>query len=469
MNKLSESLDQMTEPDVQQFRHFVDSPLFNTRSLLVALLDEYLKLNQSPEARFAAIFPERPFQPKLFHTLTGELYDLLKRFWAHQELERRPELRNTLGLHVMRNHGLDRHVESEAKRIHKHLEQSNRRDPDHYYYRYLLADEKNAWYTQRLIRRFDESLQDKMDALDVFYFGVKFGNSAEALSRNNILNAQYEMPFLEELCAMFDSNSERFPPSVKVYRQLLTCLQSPEDRRHYDEFSRLLSIHAADFQPEEARALFKTAQNYCIRRINLGEASFQEELFTLYQSLLERRLIFDKKGQLAHTDFKNIVTVGLRQEAFSWVSDFIERYSKDVNESYRDNVRHYCLALYHSERKEPNKAIRLLAEVRFTDTLYDLSARRLLAQCYYEQRDWEGLAHHLNAFDLFLRRKKDLDTQNKNSHLHFVKILKAIAKLQEQAPYLNPEKKAERLQTLQARISRTEPLAYREWLQGLVT
>ncbi|MFK7971853.1 MAG: hypothetical protein AB8F95_15915 [Bacteroidia bacterium] len=459
----------MPQTEIALFKAFVASPLFNTRDTLISLLDEYLVRDKSPEDRFAAVFPGRPFQPKAYNTLTGELYDLLKRFWAHQELEKRPELRNILGLHAMRDHGLERHFEAEAKRINKHLEQSSRRDPDHYYYRYLLADEQNAWYAQRLVRRFDASLQNKMDALDAFYFGAKFGNSAEALSRNSILNAQYELPFLESLCALFDRKPGRFPPSVKVYRQLLTCLQVPGDRRHYDEFSELLSTHAADFPPEEARALFKTAQNYCIRRINLGETSFQEELFVLYQSLLERRLIFDGKDQLAHTDFKNIVTVGLRQEAFAWVADFIETHSNDVDEAHRDNVRHYCLALYHAEHKEPNKAIRLLAEVHFTDTLYDLSARRLLAQCYYEQQDWEGLAHHLNAFDLFLRRKKDLATQIKNSHLHFVKILKAIAKLQEQAPYLNPKKKDARLQTLKARILRTEPLAYREWLGGLIS
>jgi hypothetical protein len=92
----------------------------------------------------------------------------------------------------------------------------------------------------------------------------------------------------------------------------------------------------------------------------------------------------------------------------------------------------------------------------------------LLAQCYYAQADWEGLAHHLNAFELFLRRKKDLPIRNKNSYLNFAKLLKYAAKVQEQTPYIKPEIRLNRVKRYQERVQRTEPLAYREWLESLL-
>ena len=471
-SRLILALKKMAPESLEAFTQFTQCPLYNTRELLCQLLKHILSFAPNfdheelgQENVFTKLFLKRPFDAKALHTLTGELYGLLKRFWAHQQLETNAELSATLGLQKMRLLGLEKHFEAEGRRILKQLDLSSNRNPDHYYYRYRLADEQNAWYAAQQIRRYDESLQVKMDALDVFYFGVKFGNGAEAISRNQIFNAQYRLSFLSEIEGLFDQNKDHFPPSINVYRQLLKSLKDPDNRQHYDLFSNHLSQYADTFPPEEARALFKTAQNYCIRRINLGETHFQAELFGLYQSLLDRSLIFDEKGRLDHTDFKNMVTVGLRQSAYDWVANCIEQYADRVDEGYRENVRSYCLALYQVERDEPEEAIRLLAGITFTDYLYDLSARRLLARCFFEQEDWEGLNHHLNAFDLFLRRNKNLPSQNKNSHINFVRLLKAIAKLREQAPYLDAETQKARLQKLKARLLRTDPLAYREWLQ----
>ena len=115
------------------------------------------------------------------------------------------------------------------------------------------------------------SLQEKMDALDAFYFTVKMGDGAEALSRNIILNAEYELHFIEELCEMYDRSEAHFPAVTALYRQLLRCQEEPSIQKHYDRFVKMLFEQAQHFSKEETRALFKTAQNYCIRRINLGE------------------------------------------------------------------------------------------------------------------------------------------------------------------------------------------------------
>ncbi|MEZ4685467.1 MAG: hypothetical protein R3B47_05220 [Bacteroidia bacterium] len=466
----------MSESEQLQFRHFVACPLYNSRERLILLLDALLHFSPEFDQKalsyrqvFPRIFPNKDFDPQPLRTLMGELYALLKQFWAHQQLDQRSELSGLLTLQAMRKRpGKAAHFEAEVRRVHKQLTTSPLRDPDHYYHRYLLADVQNSWYASQLVRSYDPSLQEKMDALDAFYFTVKMGDGAEALSRNVILNAQYALHFMEELCELYDGNDAHFPAATGLYRQLLRCQEEPSEKRHYDRFVKMLFIQVPRFSREEARALFKTAQNYCIRRINLGETAFQEELFTLYQNLLDRALIFDENGQLDHTDFKNMCTLGLRQKAFGWVANLMEQQASRISEQHRSNVYNYCMALYETERGEQGKAIRLLAGVEFTDTLYDLSARRLMAQCYFEQEDWEGLEHHLNAFGLFLRRKKDLSTENKHSHLNFIKLLKNLGRLKEQAAWLPSQQVSSRLTSLNKRIEQTEPLAYRSWLRQKV-
>jgi hypothetical protein len=399
--------------------------------------------------------------------LIGGVYALLKQFWAHQQLHQQQELANILSLQAMRKRQLKAaHFEAEIRRIRKSLDASPRRDPDHYYHRYLLADIQNSWYTGKLVRSFDPSLQEKMDALDAFYFTVRMGDSAEALSRSKIFNAQYELRFLEQLCHIYDDHKAAFPALTQLNRQLLKCQREPEKRAHFDRFVEMLFEQARFFSKEEARAMFKNAQNYCIRRINLGDTAFQEELFSLYQTLLARGFMYDEHGQLDHTDFKNMATLGLRQKAFQWVAKLIGEQHEKVAAPHRTNVYTYCMALYEAERGAHDKAIRLLAAVEFTDTLYDLSARRLMAQCYFEQKDWDGLEHHLNAFSLFLRRKKAFSTQNKNSHLHFIHLLKRLGRLAEQAAWLPQKQYETKKAKLHHRVLHTEPLAYRNWLIG---
>ena len=461
----------LSSSEKRDFSALLCCDTFCRRKKLVELFQLYESTKDLDFEQFwIHLYPNEPFDRKRIHALFGVLYKLLLRFLAWNSLQENTELEAILGLQALRKMNAESAFESEAKRINKHLQTKAYKDDQVFFAQYLIANEEDYYLTQRQIRKQTTPLQRRINALDNFYLGTKFALSAEALSRNQIIGEAYQSSWTEPLGQLFDDDPAAHMDILwlQIQRQLLRCLEEPKEVEHYHHFVELLRQHQNSLSHDAKRYLYKSAQNYCIRRINSGDTRFQKAIFDLFQTMLDQGLLINEQGHIAHSDVKNIVTVALRQEAYTWTASFIEAFGPKVHDKHRDNVMSYCRALYDANTGKPQLAIRRLREVSFTDMLYDLSARRLLAQIFFEQEDWEGLSHHMNAFELFLRRQKQLSTHNRNSHLNFVRILKAIAKLSEQRNYRNDEVNNKRQSKLLLRIETTDSLAYREWLVGLL-
>ena len=457
----------LSKQDQQAFNSLVHCVTFNKREKLALLLDQWTRYpDMSLKHFFELIYPKEQYDPKRIHALFGALYKLLLRFLAWQELQQDNNMEAILGLQALRKLNADNAFESEAKRIKKHLKAMPYKDDQYYWAEYLVAREEDYYLTQRQIREQTVPLQTRLDAFDNFYLGTKFALSAEALSRNQIIGEAYQSSWAEPLGVLFDEQPAPHMDTIwmKLQRQLLRCLEEPEAVQHYEQLISMLQTHRDLLPLDTARFFYKSAQNYCIRCINAGETDFQKLLFELFQMMLEQKLLLNEADQIAHSDVKNIVTVALRQGESLWAKQFMDEYAPRIQQGQRNNVLSYCKALLESHRGKPAEAIRRLREVTFTDVMYDLSARRLLGQIFFEEEDWDGLLHHLNAFEQFLRRQKQLSTHNRNSHLNYVKILRAIAKMKEKAFFTSKEKIVHQQKKLRERIERTEPLAYREWL-----
>jgi len=253
-------------------------------------------------------------------------------------------------------------------------------------------------------------------------------------------------------------------PILAIYRQILSCYRQPDELSVFYELKHLLKVHAASFLPDEARGIYRHAQNHCIRRINVGKTAFSQELLELYEQQLASELIFIQ-GELDHTDFKNIVAVGLRLKRFDWVRQFMENYKKRVSSAYRDNVYHISQASLLYEQGQFRDAIRLLQTVAFTDIFYQLSARMLLIKLYYEMEENERLFYALDAFERFLRRNTNLARERREGHRNFISSTRRIAKLRERKDLLLASDFLKRKQVLHSKLSETAKISNLVWLE----
>lgn len=415
---------------------------------------------------FQKMWPGRPFDKAELRNKMATLLALLKQFLSWQELRSHPEQETLLTLAQLRRRGLQKAFESEVRKVEKQLDAKLHPTADDSYLRYRLADEANSLYGQRQLRAFDASLQAKIDHLDDYYLHVRLRESCERLNRHEVLNTDYQPDFFDTWLTQVEIDSQRLTekPALAIYLQVLTCYRETDAPEAYQSLKDLLLAHVATFSPEEARGMYRHAQNYCIRRVNVGKFIYLEELFDLYEQQLLSGLILIH-DELDHSDFKNIVTVGLRLKRYDWVGDFMENYRSRVQPVYRDNVYHFCQADMLYEQKEFGEAIRLLQTVTFTDVFYQLSARMLLIKLYYEMQENEGLFYALDAFERFLHRNKSLAGERREGHRNFITSSRRLARLRERKPLLTPADFQKRRSAFVVRMEETGKISNLVWLE----
>jgi hypothetical protein len=283
------------------------------------------------------------------------------------------------------------------------------------------------------------------------------------LNRQQIIEVNYEMPLLSCLIEELKTKAKAYlaEPVINIYLQVLLTLKGEAP---YQELAQKL-VHAPSFlAEEEARALFKYAQNHCIRQSNAGKSEFLEELFRLYQLQLENELLF-RAGEMSHTDFKNIVTVSLRLKEFDWTQAFIQNHHESVAEPHRANVYRFCQANYFYEKEDLRAALSELQGLAFTDIHYQISARILLLKVFYRQEDQEAARYSIKAFEAFLKRNKELPASLRQSHLKYLAWTRRILRLRDKKFVLNKKdfqlRRNKVLRTLQAE----KDVSNKNWLE----
>lgn len=421
----------------------------------------------SKEKIWKQIYPNLPFSGSRLKTETKALFDLAKAFVAFLELEKRPQELALLSLSAFQRRGNQRLLRTESDALARHCAQQEADDDHVRFTRFRLAEIGNQsfGYTQK--RVVDNSLQDMLNQLDRWYLVQKLRGACELLNRQNIFGTPAQLSLVNSILVAVATENFEDTPAIEVYQLVLDMLSDPLKRTAFESLLLRLEKHAHTFPQDEARALYKYAQNHCIAGINRGERQYLTGLLALYQYQLQTRIILEN-GMISHTDYTNISSVAVRLGKKNWADEFIENYKKHLAPVFQESVYRYTRALYHYHGEEFREAVRELSQIDFAESFYDLSARILLAKVYFESEEYESLIYHIEAFNRYLKRQKALSAQNRNPYLHFLRILKRLNRLMERWSILSPSEIEKRLQTVATQIAQAPELAHREWLEEQV-
>lgn len=464
-------LDSQEQRSLGGYLQLVGAPALLT-DLLQALLAHhpgYALDAAACRALSAQLWPDSAYRPARLRNRLSQLYQLAMGYLAAQALRRDEPLQQRLALGELQQRRLSRNFEIELKATRRQAEEAPQITSEGFFHRYHLAELANSYYGLRELRTEDDSLLQKLHWLDHYYYLVLLRESCELLNRSQILGAAYaeQVPF-ERLAHIPTQPGLWAVPLIRAYYLVLSMLRQSSDPEPFRQLKALLAEAGTRFLPEEARALYRHAQNYCIRRINQGQPQYLAEVLELYQAQLQAGIIF-VQGQLPHTDFKNITTAALRLKQFEWVQDFLERYRERVPPEQRDNVYQFCRASFHYESGQHDQVLRLLRTVSFSDDLYQISARLLLLRTLYETGDHESLAYSIDALGHYLKRNRSLSRALRQQHLHFLQHLRRLNRLAEQTPRpVNPETWQTQLERLRDALQSTQGVSHLSWLRGQV-
>nr|HQU58217.1 hypothetical protein [Saprospiraceae bacterium] len=246
-------------------------------------------------------------------------------------------------------------------------------------------------------------------------------------------------------------------PPIALYYQIYLTLTEAEKEEHYYRLKYLLDNYSLKFPPNEAKdVLYMAAQNYCIRKINQGNHSFTNELFLLYQDLIDKKILFTE-GELSPWYFKNIVNIALRLGKYSWAENFINSYSEKLPESFRSNAVTYNLAQVYFFQKKYDKVLEQLRNVEYEDVAYNLGSKAMLLATYYEIEELEPLYSLFDSFRAFLNRHKDIPVNRRKNYANLIKFTKKLTRT------MPGDLKS--IEKLKEEIKATKNIASVNWLQ----
>jgi len=468
-------LKQFTAKEIKKFGEFIESPFFNKNQKLRALNTFVVQFAPDFEHKsltktnaYQYIFKKPTFDINAINNLTSDLMKLLYQFLALQEYNKDEALK----LHFLNKNLLQRDAEFHHNRnLQKSKllqEKQTLRNYTYYEKAYQLYEDLDQYFLTKTKRVEDDNLQLKSDAFDVYYLSKKLMMACEMANRSAIRRSEYDFNLINQYIEAFKKQNDlQDIPCINVYYQTLLMIQHGDKEAHYHELKTLLKNNLQLFAQEELANIYGYMLNFCVKRINSGQSAYYEEIFELYQLLLEQNILFEH-DYLSEKNFMNIITVSLRLKDFDWTESFIHRYKEKLRPEIRDNAALYNLAAFYYAKKDYKHALQQLYNVEFTDSFYHIGAKIIQLKSYYELQEEEAFLSLLEAFKKYLQRNKQLSDYHKNSNITFLKIAKQIFQLRYSKSFLPKPLWQKQHQNIVEQLKMPTPIANKEWLRDVI-
>jgi|GEM_PF-5424514 len=284
-SKLLDILATLDKGEWKALNAFIKSPFFNKNEAIVGLF-ELLK-QAGPVYRedevdryliWSKLFPDRAPEEREIRYLMSAMLRLVEEFLGQQFYKAQKLLHHQHILEACHLRGLKKHYRHYIRQMEKKLENYPFRDEVFYQSQYQLEEIKTGFTLRHSPRSFESSLQATVDSLDDFYLIIKLRLTCELVNRQNIVLGTYDIRLVDELGGFIEGYDFQRVPAVEIHFRILNLLTSPNPAPHFQRLKILIGekLHLLDLESQQQ--VFSYAQNFCIKRIKLGEQAFSEEL-----------------------------------------------------------------------------------------------------------------------------------------------------------------------------------------------
>lgn len=424
-SKLTGILQHFSRKEMTDFRQFLDADFFcvnkNVRALYKQIMSEYPHFESDTlkkEALFRHLFPKDTYDDKRIRYLLTDLTRQAETFLSFKAFDTDEDQKK-----VLLSRELARR-DCEKAYFHHYQEIQNPvspvRDAAFYFNRYQAELDHLTYEIPRQKRKAQLTVASVTNNLDKFYIARKLQLCCEIFNVQNVMQVDHQVLMLNELLEYLEKNPVDDAPVISIYYRILMTLMHSDDEMHFEMLKELLILHESKITHAELRDMYQYVLNYSIKKINLGNLSYQLQLFETYKTILHNKVILIDQ-YLSQWDYKNICTISFRLKEFEWAGHFIEQYHSFIRASERENAFVYNKAYLHFHLAEFNKSLNLLRQVNFTDLYYQIDTRAMILKIYYELDDQEALRYHLQAFKIFINRNKLVSAYQRTIYSNLVK------------------------------------------------
>ncbi len=460
MAKIVEYILSLNAQERKEFQSLSAASSFNTHQAtyraVVYLCGLKILEDFSRRALFHEIYPSEKFDDSTTSNLLSYVMKLFKRFIQVKSIVNDKEHEQLAFLNFLLEKGHNRRLKREIAKIdpaHSSLNHwaSTNRIAD------TLVLKENAKPGGQFLTQTDHAITED-------FIIEKMKLACELQSRGQLLGADSEVILLNPILEYISKSIDNLSASLlaRIYYHIFHLIHQTDDVA-YNELKRLLSNHHRELKISRQIEFYDYLQNYIIRQINTGNTSYLNELFLLYQLLLEKGLILHK-GHLTQWEYKNIVTVGCRIQAFDWTGDFIKNYKAHLIPSVRENAYLFNLASYYNSMGQHEQVLEYLKGVKFSDVFYHLNVNVLLVKTYFALGEYELMRSFLDTFRIFVLRSDKVSGYQEKLYKNFIRYSNKMGRLFEIRDVLNVDEFRQKLDRLKSEIGQKRNTIAFDWL-----
>lgn len=466
-SKLYTILNHFDKYEQNRCRKYIQSPYFNRSEELMTLYDlfvEALNKNNNAALEKAAIWQhlqaDKPYDDTRFRKYCSDLLKLVEGYLGQEAYEASPLKKANFLMEELGKRKMEELYASSIRQARRLSDQLPHRSARFYFQQYEIEQNYYA-LTEFETKRRDRSNIEKIALnLDIFYISEKLRMLCAVTTQKGLATHEYDLQFISDILSYARQPDIQSYPPIAVYYQIYLTLSDNDNEVHYFKLKDLLNKFGLIFPVNEAKdILYMAAQNYCIIKINKGNHKFTEELFNLYEDIIQKGILI-AEGEFSPWYFKNIITIALRLKKYEWAENFIQEYARFLPDSFRENAITYNLSQVYFHQKKYENVIEQLRNVEYEDVSYNLGSKATLLATYYEIDEIEPLYSLLESFRVYLNRHKDIPVNMKKLYSNTIKFTKKLIRT------IPSDKKA--VQKLKEELYANKDTASFNWLKEKV-
>lgn len=443
-SKLINMLKSLSEDEFKQLEKFIDSPFHNKgRDLLPffksikSFYPAFDHKNFSNEFIFGKLFPGKKYDTvrseNLIRTLSSHLFRIIKDFLIHLELEVQTSKKKYFLLNQLRKRNLYKEFDKEYSTINGSFDDTGKGSVGYFIDRFFLTAVKRDCSLNRddFDNAFEYSLQTGENiAAAALISAFKFEDEKNLAAAYGI---QVRDNLLEVILKNFDAinflsdlkTGHEHYPYLQIFQEIYLMNLNKDKTEHYYNLKELLKKNSSYFGQPENYVLWNTMLTYCgVNKLGRREA------FELQKYMLENGIYKPLHSENFHIVlFRNIVLDSSYIGEYQWLERFIEKYSAELHEHHRENMKIFSMAYLSFSRSDFGKALEYILQIKYNLFLFKLDVKILQLKIYYELGYHEEGLSLVSATLNYLSNSKEVSSIGKEAIGAFAKCVRDLIRI----------------------------------------
>ena len=422
--KVVELLKTLNESELIRFEKFINSPYHNEIKDIVQVYNgaiaAIVKSNKDQKLIKATFIQKTKWSDLKFRKTCNQLLELLLSFNTIEFNQKKPLINEVLRFQSMVHRQWEHFFSNRINRIkHFKLKKSAWTEIElAHYYIYLKSHiDSNSISIDESLNAYAEIAQTKKEFNKISDLSSFI--DLENLRHNNLALSYQHYRHL----TLFDNYL------IKAY-QLVVDIFKGEIQPTDQQIKTNLQEFLPRIDPNDASNILDLITSFFILKQNKGDLTVTSTIFELYKLGLELNLFKIFVG-----NYRNIAYFACREGNFEWALDFVEKYKTALPKNDQDSAYSFTKSRTLWYAKDWEGVIRTLRNVEYKDMTYNLLARSYILTCYYELDDYEPLDSLIKSFKVYLRRKRNVSVERKDSFYNFITALDHLMKASERSDY----------------------------------